>query len=96
MVAAHGAVEAEGDLTVYCASSKGGMSAIGLLCKIYGRSQRNGLLPIVALKAATYKHPDFGKVDKPELPIVGWHGSAVGPAPDGKPWDDDLPFQGEQ
>jgi hypothetical protein len=26
-------VEAEGDLTVYCASSKGGMSAIGLLCK---------------------------------------------------------------
>jgi hypothetical protein len=89
-------VEAEGDLTVYCASSKGGMSAIGLLCKIYGRSQRNGLLPIVTLKAATYKHPDFGKVDKPELPIIGWHGSVSGPAPDGKPWDDDLPFQGEQ
>jgi hypothetical protein len=54
------------------------------------------LLPIVTLKAATYKHSDFGKVDKPELPIIGWHGSVSGPAPDGKPWDDDLPFQGEQ
>jgi hypothetical protein len=86
-------VDAEGDLTVYCTGSKGGMSAIGLLCKVYGRSQRNGLLPIVALKSASYKHPDFGKVFKPDLPIVGWHGAATPQAPsDGTPWDDEVKF----
>jgi len=83
-------VDAEGDLTVYCTGSKGGIGAIGLLCKVYGRSQRNGLLPIVALKCASYKHPEYGKVLKPDMPIVGWHGSASGPPPDGKPWDDKL------
>ena len=64
-------VEAEGDLTVYCASSKGGINAIGLLCRVYGRSERNGLLPIVALKSGSYKHPTYDKVFTPDLPIVG-------------------------
>ena len=72
-------VDAEGDLTVFATSSKGGINAIGLLCKVYGRSQRNGLLPIVALKCASYKHPTYGKVLKPDLPIVGWHGAASPP-----------------
>jgi hypothetical protein len=85
-------VDAAGDLTVFCTSSKGGIGAIGLLCKVYGRSERNGLLPIVALKSANYKHPDYGKVFKPDLPIVGWHGSASGTPPDGKPWDDEIPM----
>jgi hypothetical protein len=40
--------------------------------KVYGRSPRNGLLPIVALKCASYKHPQYGKVLKPDLPIIGW------------------------
>ena len=87
-------VDAEGDLTVYCTSSKGGISAIGSLCKVYGRSERNGLLPIVALKCASYKHPEFGEIDKPDLPIVGMHGSVappLAPSNDGKPWDDDVP-----
>jgi hypothetical protein len=63
-------VEAEGDLTVYATASKGGIGAIGLLCKVYGRSQRHGLLPIVALKTTSYKHPVYEKVLKPDLPIV--------------------------
>jgi len=89
-------VDAEGDLTVYCTGSKGGIAAIGLLCKVYGRSERGDLLPIVALKSASYKHPDFGKVFKPDLPIVGWHGAASAPqAPsdNGAPWDDEIPFK---
>jgi hypothetical protein len=87
-------VEAEGDLTVYATASKGGIGAIGLLCKVYGRSQRNGLLPIVALKTASYKHPVYGKVLKPDLPIVGWHGTPSPPqAPsNGAPWDDAIPY----
>ena len=68
--------DAAGDLTVFATSSKGGIGAIGALCQVYGRSPRNGLLPIVALKCASYKHPQYGKVLKPDLPIVGWHGTA--------------------
>ena len=88
-------VEAEGDLTVYATASKGGIGAIGLLCKVYGRSQRNGLLPIVALKTASYKHPVYGKVLKPDLPIVGWHGTPSAPqAPSNSapPWSDAIPY----
>lgn len=68
--------DAVGDLTVFAASSKGGIGAVGTLCQIYGRSPRNGSLPIVALRCASYKHPQYGKVLKPDLPIVGWHGTA--------------------
>ena len=68
-------VNAEGDLTVFATSSKGGIGAIGTLGQVYGRSPRNGLLPIVALQCASYKHPQYGKVLKPDLPIVGWHGT---------------------
>jgi hypothetical protein len=89
-------VEADGDLTVFATSSKGGIGAIGLLCKVYGRSPRNGLLPIVALKCTSYKHPQYGKVLKPDLPIVGWHGTASSPAPqsppDDKPLNDAIPY----
>jgi hypothetical protein len=48
----------------------------------------------VALKSASYKHPDYGKVFKPDLPIVGWHGTASPPqAPsNGAPWDDAIPY----
>ena len=57
--------------------------------KVYGRSPRNGLLPIVALKCASYKHPQYGKVLKPDLPIIGWHGTATTPAaPAAAPIDD--------
>jgi hypothetical protein len=69
-------VDAVGDLIVFATSSKGGIGAICTLCRVYGRSPRNGLLPIVALKCASYKHPVYGKVLKPDLPIVGWHGTA--------------------
>jgi len=87
--------EAERDLTGYATASKGGIGAIGLLCKVYGRSQRNGLLPIVALKTTSYKHPVYGKVLKPDLPIVGWHGTPSAPqAPSNSapPWSDAIPY----
>jgi hypothetical protein len=70
-------LDAVGDLVVLSSSSKGGIAAIGTLCQVYGRSPRNGLLPIVALKCASYKHPVYGKVLKPDLPIVGYHGTGL-------------------
>jgi len=86
-------VDAEGDLTVFATSSKGGIAAIGTLCQVYGRSPRNGLLPIVALKTRSYKHRVHGKIQTPDLPIVGWHGTATTPAaPAAAPVDDEIPY----
>jgi len=88
-------VDAQGDLTVFASGTKGGIGAIGTLLDVYGRSERNGLLPIIALKCGSYKHPQYGKVLVPEFPIVSWHGVASPPqAPpdDGAPWDDEIPY----
>jgi hypothetical protein len=69
------AVDTE-DFAVFATGSKGGIAAIGDLCRVYGRAHRNGLLPIVALKTRSYKHPIYGKIQTPDLPIVGWHETA--------------------
>jgi len=45
-----------GDLVTFVTGSKGGISAIANLCRIYGSKHRNGLLPIVALRTRSYKH----------------------------------------
>ena len=67
------------DCVVYITSSKGGIGAIGSLCRIYGRSDRKGLLPIIALKVRSYKHSKYGKIETPDLPIAGWHGTSSTP-----------------
>jgi hypothetical protein len=68
------------DWMVFVSSSKGGNTAIGTLCGIYGRSDRKGLLPIIALKVRSYKHHEYGKIETPDMPIVGWHGTSSTPA----------------
>jgi hypothetical protein len=97
--------EVLGDLIVFTTSSKGGESCIASLCGIYGRSPRNGMLPIVALKTRSYKHKTYGKIQTPDLPIVGWDGgpssaapAAPSPTPNdpevmaGELIDDEIPF----
>jgi hypothetical protein len=32
-------------------------------------------LPIIALKVRSYKHHEYGKIETPDMPIVGWHGT---------------------
>ena len=63
------------DCMVFVTGSKGGNTAVSTLCGIYGRSDRRGLLPIIALKVRSYKHHEYGKIETPDLPIVGWHGT---------------------
>jgi hypothetical protein len=67
------------DFVMFVTGSKGGIGAIGNLCRVYGRTERNGLLPIVALKTRSYKHKQYGRIETPDLPIVGWHGKPPGP-----------------
>jgi hypothetical protein len=86
------------DCMVFVSGSKGGNIAIGTLCGIYGRGDRKGLLPIIALKVRSYKHPKYDKIKTPDLPIVGWHGTpplqTVTPTPDDGAADpnDEIPY----
>lgn len=69
-------VDNEGESYLYSASSKGGLNAIGRLCKVYGQEyrQRPGMVPIVELGGDSYMHSnaEYGLIHTPELRVVGW------------------------
>jgi hypothetical protein len=72
------------ELVVFCTSTNGGDGCVRDLCGIYGRSKRNGMLPIVALKSSSYLHRERKtKIFVPVLEIVSWDGgnSVVDAAP---------------
>lgn len=58
----------------FSTSSRGGIGAIGTLCKEYGKLYRMkpGFLPVVELQVDSYKHTDYGKVFVPVLKLVEW------------------------
>jgi hypothetical protein len=55
-------------------SSKGGIGAIGNLCKAYGKEYRQceGLIPIIELGRDSYVHREYSKVYVPVVTIVDW------------------------
>lgn len=63
-------------LFTFATSSKGGLSAIGALCRTYGKAarQRPNDFPIVALNVDSYRHSNkaYGKIFVPKLDVVGW------------------------
>ena len=62
-----------GEVVTFVTGSKSGIGTIRDLCRIYGHKHRDGLLPIVALKAGSYKNRKYNTiVDTPELSVVGW------------------------
>lgn len=73
-----------GEQVTFSASSKGGIGAIGNLCKAYGREyrQRDGMVPIIELGRDSYMHPVYKKTYVPVLSIVNWveNGSVPEPA----------------
>jgi hypothetical protein len=67
-------VERIGELVVFSAIGEGGArSAVADLCAIYGRSPRNGYLPIIEIGTSSYKHKKHGTVHVPVLKLVSWH-----------------------
>lgn len=66
----------ESDLFTFSTSSRGGINAIGDLCKAYVRlsKEKGPGSPIVVLSQSSYKHPnpEYGRIKKPVLEIVGW------------------------
>jgi hypothetical protein len=63
-------------LYTFTTSSRGGLGAVGELCKVYGKTirQRPGQIPLVKLEVGSYKHrdPQLGRIKFPVFEIVGW------------------------
>jgi len=72
-----------GEQMTLTASSKGGIGAMGNLCKAYGREYRTkgDLVPVIELGRDSYKHPKYGKTYVPVLNIVDWIDNNTVPAP---------------
>ena len=69
--------EPNGDrLFTFATSSKGGMSAIGKLCGVYGKRLRSkpNDFPVIALNVDSYKHSNksYGKIFVPDFEVVSW------------------------
>jgi hypothetical protein len=84
---------AKGDAEVftYATSSRGGLNAIGELCKTYGKQvrQRSDQFPVIELDVGSYTHREksFGRIKFPIFKVIGW--TAKGPYAD--PIGDDTP-----
>lgn len=72
-------------------SSKGGIGAIGNLCKAYGKEyrQRDGQVPIIELGRDSYIHKEYGKLYVPVVSIVDWVENGSVPEPQAK--EDEAP-----
>lgn len=71
----------EGDeLFTFTTSSRGGLNAIGELCKAYGKAmrQRPDEYPIISLGVGSYQHSNkaYGRIKYPIFEVVGWASKA--------------------
>lgn len=69
-------------LYTFSVSSKGGLTAIGELCKFYGHEMRehDGQYPVIALDVGSYKHSnlEYGRIKFPILKPTGqWEPKAL-------------------
>ena len=75
----------DNELYTFTASSKGGLNALGDLCKAYGMAmaQHADEYPVIALGVSAYDHPNraYGRIKVPTFKIVGWAPKSVFVAP---------------
>lgn len=73
----------ETEMYTFATSSRGGLNAIGELCKVYGKNMREKPddFPVVALQVNSYVHPnkEFGRIKVPVLEVVGWESKKAAP-----------------
>lgn len=73
--------ETDDDLVTFITSSRGGIGAIGEVCKIYGKEMRSqpDRWPIIELGVDSYNHSNktFGRIKVPVLKVVGWEPKVV-------------------
>ena len=65
-----------GEVYTFATASKGGLGAIGELCKAYGKAMRQkpDQYPVIELDVGSYQHRDrsLGRIKFPIFKIVGW------------------------
>lgn len=68
----------EENLYTFATSSKGGLGAIGAVCREYGKEMRvrSDEYPIIQLGSDSYNHREYGRTKVPLLTIVGWEPKA--------------------
>ena len=93
-----------GELVVFVTGSAGGSTAVGTLVKTASRNLHKGQ-PIIQLGVRSYKHKQYGRIENPDFPIVGWTGgtgmapAAPAPAPTlpakavHPAFDDQIPYR---
>jgi len=64
-----------GEIVIFVSGSQGGRSAIANLVKVAARYRQRGQ-PIIKLAVRSYKHKQFGRIETPDFPIIGWTGAA--------------------
>jgi hypothetical protein len=68
--------EKTGEIFVFSTKSQGGKDVLAQLQEDFAdhreANPQSDLMPRVALKADSYPHPQFGRVDIPIMPIVDW------------------------
>lgn len=64
----------EGEIFTFATSSRGGLGAIGELCKVYGKEMRTrpDEYPVVSIETSHYQHAKYGRTYVPILKVVGW------------------------
>lgn len=69
----------EDNLYTFATSSKGGLNAMAVLCREYGRETRRrpNEYPIVKLGSDSYTHPEYGRTYVPLVKIVGWEDKSL-------------------
>jgi hypothetical protein len=81
-----------GELIVFVTGSAGGRSAIGALVKVGSHNLHKGQ-PVIQLGVRSYKHKQFGRIENPDFPVVGWTGATPNVSGTVHPaFDDQIPF----
>lgn len=88
-------ISKDGSVDIFATSSRGGLNAIGELCKDYGAAMRAkpDKLPVIALGVGSYQHSnrEYGRIKYPIFEIVNWVGRDQLPAATASPDDDGAP-----
>ena len=66
-----------GERYLFVSGSTGGRIAIEILCQRYAR-HGGGDLPTVKLALGDFRTKKFGKVQRPDFPIISWEGAVAG------------------
>jgi hypothetical protein len=65
-----------GDLFTFATSSRGGLGAVGDLCRLYSRHRKKhpDVYPVIALEVGSYQHAnkEFGRIKFPKFTLMSW------------------------